>query len=119
MSTPAPATSYFIGEQLPSDWSAVNIVYSKMHYDMTGSYLNFKLAPGSQTFLETNIETFLQKLAHEDLTHGAPAPRSPAHSPRGSLDIDIDDRCYVVLELDEGLQWQFNAAGVGVTTKAD
>lgn len=119
MSTPAPISSYFIDRDLPSDWTPVNIVYCKIRVSLDDGYLNFKMQPDSRVFDETDIAVFLDKLAKGETGDGRPPNRLSADRPRGALDIDVDDRCYVVVELDKGSKWQFNSSGVGMTTKGD
>jgi hypothetical protein len=80
--------------------------------------MSFTLSPASLAYPETNIDVFLQALFDNTLPAGKPIPPIPTTA-HGALDQQVNNCCYLVLELDESVKWQFHETGVGVTTLQD
>ncbi len=125
MGDPAPGVSPFKNEYDELDpqlgWSGTEeIVYSKYSFDKVGKKLVLTANPSSLVVSGIDVKAFAQGLLSAPPTGGVPRLRDPNANPRrpSALDILVEKRCYVVIELDEGMDWQFRMSGPGLTTKA-
>jgi hypothetical protein len=110
-------------KDVPSGWKAEEIVYSKIGFKSPGTRLEFFLDPSSYTIPGDDLSYVLTQLLnnHPVLNGtgdkhwggpGKPHKRTP-------LDILIDKKCWVIIELDKQKGWKFPKDGPGLTTKED
>ena len=99
-----------LGQNLPSPWTSQEIVYYHLSHS-TG--MRFILLADSGTKAGADIDGFIQ-----EVLAGNPAtvPFSQAQTPP---DLTVSKPCYVVVELDEALGWNFLPGSPAIKTRDD
>lgn len=122
----------------PAGWQAKEIVYSKISLSLipppppplgtppdpnAKMKLYFTASPSSAVFNTKPIDEFARGLLAGPALGGVERqlrdPPPPLIPPPGPIDIVVEQACYVVIELDSAIDWQFRSGGAGVTAKAD
>ena len=104
---------FAMGSDTPSGWEAEEIVYYKLGVTLSGG-LQFVYLPGSGVVKGGDIDTFIASLL---------AGKTPGLVPFRSLDMApnllVRKSCYVVLQVDPSLNWQYLSAEPGLMTAQD
>jgi hypothetical protein len=88
-------------------------------YNQSERQFVFSIAPTGVAY-GTTIETFLQEWSAGTLASGTPVPPPSNASPGpGVMESYVRNVCYLVLELDGSVAWQFQTDHAGISTKAD
>jgi hypothetical protein len=104
----------------PRNWSATQIVYSKIGFRAPSGQPQFFLNPSSYTIQGNDVAGLVADLLspHPALPHGHDKTWGPPKPvKRTPLDIQVDQPCYVVLQLDPHIAWKFREGGPALTTK--
>jgi hypothetical protein len=102
-----------LGQNLPSPWEAQEIVYYHLTLANSGSGMRFSLLTDSGQKLGSDIDGFI-----EEVLTGSPVTVPFSH-PQTPPDVTVARPCFVVVELDEALGWNFLPGAPAIKTQDD
>lgn len=110
-------------KDMPSNWSAREIVYARYTIDLTRPEGDRVVAqPCSYVVRDVSIEDFIKsRLKRHPLPERAATYEQAANDPepKRPINIFVSEPCWVVIELDDLWDWCFKPNGPGLTTKVD
>src|ERR1700742_1980477 len=106
---------FAMGSDTPSGWEAEEIVYYRLGVTLSGG-LQFVYLPDSGVVPGSDIDGFIAALLAGKTPGLKPFP-TPALS--WAPNIHVRKSCYVVLQLDADLSWQYLSAEPGLMTVED
>ncbi|HEY1629953.1 MAG TPA: nucleotide synthetase [Rhizomicrobium sp.] len=104
---------FVMGSDTPSGWEAEEIVYYKLGVTLSGG-LQFVYLPGSGVAKGGDIDAFIV-----GLLAGKPPGAIPFARLGDAPNLIIRKSCYVVLQLDPSLNWQYLSDEPGLMTVED
>ncbi|MBF0664869.1 MAG: hypothetical protein IR159_04895 [Brevundimonas sp.] len=119
-----PIADFPLPQHLWSGWKAAEIIYTFYTYDPADPQGTVHGAPRSLQLRRTDVEAFVrERLKSPDVPHqGYIRHRDPEDHwpvPDRPIDIYVGRPCYVVIELDRKLPWQFRPGHPAITSWDD
>ncbi len=113
-----PLTSRPLGDRIEGKWDPKEILYTRYTYSLADPARTVFGLPGSYVICRTDVETFVKERLVKPLpdhVHTRVRATEDIHPvPVKPADIYVGCPCYVVIELDPALDWQFRKGVPGI-----